>query len=745
MDGDTVSEAAGRLRRLLTSLAVHDEERAAALAALVADRPAVEAAAVLVEAGRDLPPDLLGYGVFPSLRGWLDSSEGFAAGLGLVGDAAAGTQFRVVLLDVMDAAARTGGRFAELAVGLRRLANARQEPAELRVKAVRLLARDSSPEARATLTEIMTGAVAELAHEAANTLSEIAGAGHGDPPSLVDLVGRMRPDMPSIPLLRALARSGRSDPELAARLLSRLAETASTRAARARLIGAAGELMDDAALARAVYAAALDPTSEQRWALGGLLATAPGRLARLHDEGHLAAFVAGAALVADIADPEVERRLVAIAEGDEADLAARAAALLDPASLSEERRLVRVQGADPVPLGQLEQRLGTGGTPWPNGDPDPHPHPGPPPPTGLPFSTGFHVADGLYRDLILPATIAGTHWHAGLYLGFTPDSPGAGYGQLAGINASQGFGFSDTIALFTASRSFSSPAADVANTMRGLRADLVVAFQEGHVDKTFHGARRPNGLTAEQRLAIASTGAALLAKNIWWTWVDMLDYKWFDWDGTVDDIDETRCDGVIEYAYEKNGVRVCGGTDPTNWNISLPGTVHPENHNNYHNGGYQPGELCPRIQAGDQADSSHAGAADTTFVSGAVTPPAVADFAVYPFAFIFVPSIWFRVVTPDYRTSLVRITVSKDNGPWHFVRTEDPYGGTAPPALVGDWRFKQVRTNTSDKLFGWWIGKTEDGTDFLGQDGTYVFRLVAVDPAGNVSELAKTAVPIDWP
>jgi hypothetical protein len=89
--------------------------------------------------------------------------------------------------------------------------------------------------------------------------------------------------------------------------------------------------------------------------------------------------------------------------------------------------------------------------------------------------------------------------------------------------------------------------------------------------------------------------------------------------------------------------------------------------------------------------------------------------------------------------------VSKDNGPWHFVRTEDPYGGTAPPALVGDWRFKQVRTNTSDKLFGWWIGKTEDGTDFLGQDGTYVFRLVAVDPAGNVSELAKTAVPIDWP
>jgi hypothetical protein len=748
MDDAPLSDAARQLRRLLISLAVGDVERATAVTALVTDRPAAEAAAILVEVGRTLPADLLGWGVFPYLRRWLGTDEGFGTGLRLLGGAEAGEPFRIILLDVLDAAARSSGRSAELAAELRRLAETPVEPARLRARAIRLLARDGSPETRDTLTTVMTGPVVDLAHEAAHSLAELSVAGQGEPPDLTRLFERMRPDRPSVPLLRALARSNRDDPAAtgAAQMISRLAEGTSSPEARARLVAAAGELMDAPTLARVVTAIAENPTDDQRWALGGLLGTAPSRLLRLHDEGQVAAFVEAAALVADLSNPQIEQRLVAVVEGDDAGLAARAVALVDPAALSPEHRLVRVTGIDPVPLERLQQRLGPAGTTWPNGDPDPDPHPGPPPPTGLPFSTGFHLADGLYRDLIIPAVIAGTHWHAGLYLGFTADSPGPGDGRLAGINASQGaLGISDTMAYFGASGSFASPAADVAGIIRRLRADLVIAFQEGHLDKTFQGARRPIGVTAPQRLAIAATGAALLAKNIWWTWVDMLDYKWFDWDGTVDDIDETRCDGVVEYAYEKNGVRVCGGTDPARWNIALPGTEYPENHNNYHNGNYQAGELCPRIQAGDQGDASHVGAADTSFVSATVMPPAIADFAVHPYAFIFVPSIWFRVLAPDYLTCLVRITVAKDNGSWHFVRTDDPYNGSAPPALVGNWRFKQIRTNTTDRLFGWWIGATEDGTDFFGQDGTYVFRLVAVDPAGNVSELAKTSVQIDWP
>lgn len=730
-----------RLRRLLRSRAVPDEQRVAAIEAMVGDRPAGEAAVVLMEAGRGLAPDVLGYGVFPSLRAWLRSGEGFAAALGMLEDQGTEPHFRLGLLDFVDAAARAGGRLDTLAGRLRRLAGAGEESAELRAKAVRLLSRDgTSPETRALLVELAGGPVTDLACEAAYTLAELARTGQGDPPALGRLVERAPPEMPPVNLLRALARSAPSDPEQADRLVARLAEAATTADARARLVGAAGQLLPVSSLARIVSTAVAAPTSEQSWALRGLFAADPGRLARLLDEGHAEAFVAGAALVAELADTEIEARLAAVAGGQDPRLAARAAALLDPAAFPEERRLVRIDGTEPVPLGQLEQRLDPGGSPWPNGGPEPKDPPGPPPPTGLPFSTGFDVADALYRDLILP----GTHWHTGLYLGFTPDSPAPGLGVMAGINASQGFGWSDTIAFFTATRSFMSAAADVASTMGDLRAGLVAAFQEGHLDKTFHGARRPSGLTPEQRIAVASTGSSLFAKNIWWTWVDMLDYKWFDWDGTVDDIDESRCDGVVEYAYERNGIRVCGGSDPANWNIAQPGTEHPENHNDFHNGGYQQGELCPRIQAGDQGDSSHAPAADTSFMVAATTPPAVADFAVYPFAFIFVPSIWFRVVTPTYRTSYVRITVSKDNGPWHFVRTEDPYGGTAPPALVANWRFVQVRTNTSDKLFGWWIGKTTDGTDFFGQNGTYAFRLVAVDLAGNVSELAKTSLRIEW-
>lgn len=351
------------------------------------------------------------------------------------------------------------------------------------------------------------------------------------------------------------------------------------------------------------------------------------------------------------------------------------------------------------------------------------------------FATGFDKGDALYRDLETHLGNA-EHWHAGVYVGFAVDS--AGNGVMTGVHATgditQLLG-ADTIGLFTAQRSFAGPQLDVAATMELLRDDLVRSFAP---ISTFHGARRPPGLTPAQRRAIAATAFSMFAKGVSYTFMDMLDYRWWDWDGSIADIDEVRCDGVVEYAYERNGVRVCGGKDPARWNIATAGTANPENHNDFHNHAYNPGELCPRIQAGDQA-------ADTTFAPGTSTPPVVAEFDAFSFAFIFVPSIWVRVTSSAYSDVLVRLVVSKDGGPFHYVRTEDPYGGTSPPAIVDDWDWVTIPTGSgTTRQFGWWMGKTAGGPDHRNRNGTYTFRLVAVDAGGNVSELQEKSVRIEW-
>lgn len=348
------------------------------------------------------------------------------------------------------------------------------------------------------------------------------------------------------------------------------------------------------------------------------------------------------------------------------------------------------------------------------------------------FSTGFHVGDALYRDLLLAVT---QHWHGGLYVGFSVDA--AGTGRMLGIHAANGIGWSDAMTFFQATRSFAAPDADIAVEMASLRTDLLTAFADNTPNHPFHGARHAPGMSLSKRIAITQTAGQLIGKNIWWTWVDQLDYKWFDWDGSPSDIDESRCDGVIEYAYEKNGVRVCGGTNAARWNISNAGTEFPENHNDFHNNAYNPGELCPRIQAGDQAN-------DTTFIEEAATPPEFLEFKAYPFAFIFVPSIWFKVKTQIYPRALIRLTVRRQQGQWHFVVAEDPYGGTLPAGFLGAWRFRTAPANTAQAQYVWWLGKTS-GPDFRGQDGDYEFRAVAVDEAGNVSDTSSATVHIDWP
>ncbi len=109
-------------------------------------------------------------------------------------------------------------------------------------------------------------------------------------------------------------------------------------------------------------------------------------------------------------------------------------------------------------------------------------------------------------------------------------------------------------------------------------------------------------------------GTIITAKTIGNTWTDMLDInniwqwcppEWYEnWNGKISRIDELRCDGVIEYRYEKNGLFVSNDK-----NIGHSGNSNVYGHNEWHDGWadiYGNGaELCPRFQAGEPPNQYH--------------------------------------------------------------------------------------------------------------------------------------------
>ena len=96
-------------------------------------------------------------------------------------------------------------------------------------------------------------------------------------------------------------------------------------------------------------------------------------------------------------------------------------------------------------------------------------------------------------------------------------------------------------------------------------------------------------LDLEARRSITDTAAELNAGMLHYTPFNAIDYLGGYFDGTVSDIDNIRCDGVVEYTYEKNGLKVWWNTTESlsEWNISdwpdvdwhnnMPGiTVNPD-------------------------------------------------------------------------------------------------------------------------------------------------------------------------
>ena len=86
-------------------------------------------------------------------------------------------------------------------------------------------------------------------------------------------------------------------------------------------------------------------------------------------------------------------------------------------------------------------------------------------------------------------------------------------------------------------------------------------FEDFKGDKTYLGSySSETHLTEEERNAIINTAEQLRDRSdpIHYTVWGQLDGQWGSWDGTIDDIDNLRCDGLVEAAYEMNGIDVWG-------------------------------------------------------------------------------------------------------------------------------------------------------------------------------------------
>ena len=159
---------------------------------------------------------------------------------------------------------------------------------------------------------------------------------------------------------------------------------------------------------------------------------------------------------------------------------------------------------------------------------------------------GRERGDAVYHNLTGLYSIAG-YDHAGIYYGYT----GGDRADLANHRVIEVGGLFDVVR----ENSF---------------ADFV-----GGENKYYYGAYTNPTITASQRAAIIATAEDFRDNsNLTYTFFGQIDWNGLDWDGTIADLDNIRCDGLVECCYEMNGVDVWG-REGTHFSI----VQYPEEHN----------------------------------------------------------------------------------------------------------------------------------------------------------------------
>jgi hypothetical protein len=138
----------------------------------------------------------------------------------------------------------------------------------------------------------------------------------------------------------------------------------------------------------------------------------------------------------------------------------------------------------------------------------------------------------------------------------------------------------------------------------GSDAVILNAWKDFLAGQDYLGAFTVPGITPEQRTAIVDTCWAMSQDpDISYTAYDALDYDSSAGAHiTVSHITDVRCDGVVEYAYEANGLEVWGKANPgdssgTPRHFDISNKSYCAEHNNL--GADQPWvELSPTVQRG---------------------------------------------------------------------------------------------------------------------------------------------------
>ena len=106
------------------------------------------------------------------------------------------------------------------------------------------------------------------------------------------------------------------------------------------------------------------------------------------------------------------------------------------------------------------------------------------------------------------------------------------------------------------------------------------------------------GNWSKRDLIIGTALEAWARTNLYYTIWGQIDWYGLSWDGTISDLDNIRCDGLVEVAYELNSVKVWGkNRQSANYLIQ----DYPSEHNNAPNFPADPdpdAEVCPSVQRG---------------------------------------------------------------------------------------------------------------------------------------------------
>jgi hypothetical protein len=243
----------------------------------------------------------------------------------------------------------------------------------------------------------------------------------------------------------------------------------------------------------------------------------------------------------------------------------------------------------------------------------------------------------------------------------------------------------------------------------------------------WRGVRRPSPtttggteLTLAQRKAILGKAQTLSNNNIDYIFESMIDQtnRWPPgWEGTTGDIDQLRCDGFAEFAYEDSGVRLWGSD--SRWNLGSASDDNYDYHKNSWEGfDFTLDEVSPMIQAGC---GGYGEGQRTTMRSPTYKrAPRITTFP----RTLNPPVGYFEVDVVDKESSLIYVTLQVRD-----VRTQ---------AWSSITDLQRVSTDVNGRYaFSYqWNGTVRDraGTRQIPvSSANYSYRLVAVDQGGNVS------------